>query len=214
MSMPGETAGAERAGSKVTISRLFDEYDDAQKAILRLQDAGVDEDDITIVANNSEKWFAPDYAGSAGKGAAIGAGFGGVGGLLAGLGLLAIPGIGPVVAAGWLAAAAAGAAAVGAAGGVIGMLAEAGVATNDAEIFAESIRRGGSMVSAKVDEKDRERLEAILHPASVDIGQRRAALTSSGWTRFDPSAPDFTPEEISRERALRAKGTAEAAKVS
>jgi hypothetical protein len=199
---------------KVTISRLFDEYDNAQKAILRLQDAGVDEDDITIVANNSEKWFSPDYAGSAGKGAAIGAGFGGVGGLLAGLGLLAVPGLGPVVAAGWLAAAAAGAAAGGAAGGVIGMLAEAGVATNDAEIYAESIRRGGSLVSVKVDEKDRERLEAILHPASVDIGQRRAALTSSGWTRFDPSAPDFTPEQVSRERALRRAGNAEAAKVS
>jgi hypothetical protein len=199
---------------KVTISRLFDEYDDAQKAILRLQDAGVDEDDISVVANNSEKWFSPDYAGSAGKGAAIGAGFGGVGGLLAGLGLLAIPGLGPVVAAGWLAAAAAGAAAVGAAGGVIGILAEAGVATNDAEIYAESIRRGGSLVSAKVDEKDRERLEALLHPASVDIGRRRAALASSGWARFDPSAPDFTPEQVSRERALRRAGNAEAAKVS
>jgi hypothetical protein len=199
---------------KVTISRLFDDYDHAQKAILRLQEAGVDEDDITIVANNSEKWFAPDYAGSAGKGAAIGAGFGGVGGLLAGLGLLAIPGLGPVVAAGWLAAAAAGAAAVGAAGGVIGILAEAGVATNDAEVYAESIRRGGSLVSAKVEENDRERLEAILHPTSVDIGQRRAALTSSGWTGFDPSAPDFTPEQVSRERTLRKAGNAEAAKVS
>jgi hypothetical protein len=199
---------------KVTISRLFDEYDDAQKAVLRLQDAGVEEDDITIVANNSEKWFSPDYAGSAGKGAAIGAGFGGVGGLLAGLGLLAVPGLGPVVAAGWLAAVAAGAAAVGAAGGVIGVLAEAGVATNDAEIYAESIRRGGSMVSAKVEENDRERLEAILHPSSVDIGQRRAALTSSGWTGFDPSAPDFTPEQVSRERALRTERSSEAAKVS
>jgi hypothetical protein len=199
---------------KLTISRLFDDYDHAQKAILRLQKAGVDEDDITIVANNSEKWFSPDYAGSAGKGAAIGAGFGGVGGLLAGLGLLAIPGLGPVVAAGWLAAAAAGAAAVGAAGGVIGILAEAGVATNDAEIYAESVRRGGSLVSAKVEENDRERLEAILHPSSVDIGQRRAALTSSGWTGFDPSAPDFTPEQVSRERALRTERSAGVAKVS
>ncbi len=50
------------------------------------------EDDISIIANNADKWYAPDYAAGAGKGAAIGAGFGGVGGLLAGLGLLAIPG--------------------------------------------------------------------------------------------------------------------------
>ena len=61
-----------------------------------------------------------------------------------------MPGLGPVVAAGWLAAAAAGAASVGAAGGIIGLLAEAGVATNEAEVYAESIRRGGSFVSARV----------------------------------------------------------------
>jgi hypothetical protein len=163
----------------------------------------LDEADISLVANNSEKWYSPDYAAGAGKGAAIGAGFGGFGGLLAGLGLLAIPGLGPVVAAGWLAAAAAGAIAVGAAGSVIGLLAEAGVATNDAEIYAESIRRGGSLVSVRVAESDKERFETILHPSSVDIAQRRAALTASGWTTFDPKAPDFTREEVARERELR-----------
>jgi hypothetical protein len=192
--------------SKVTISRLFDDYADAQKAVLHLQEAGVDQDDISLIANNADKWYSPDYAAGAGKGAAIGAGFGGFGGLLAGLGLLAIPGLGPVVAAGWLAAAAAGAVAVGAAGGVIGMMAEAGVAVNEAEVYAESIRRGGSLVSARVEASDKERLEAILHPSSVDIEQRRAALTSSGWSNFDPAAPDFTAEEIRRERGLRSTG--------
>ena len=189
--------------STVTISRLFDDFADAQKAVFNLREAGVAEDNISLIANNADKWYAPDYAAGAGKGAAIGAGFGGFGGLLAGLGLLAIPGLGPVVAVGWLAAAAAGAAAVGAAGGVIGMIAEAGVAVNDAEIFAESIRRGGSLVSARVGAADRDRLEAILHPASVDIDKRRESLTATGWTRFDPAAPDFTAEEVARERGLR-----------
>lgn len=186
--------------AKVTISRLFDDYADAQNAVAHLQDAGVAPDDISVIANNADKWFSPDYAAGAGKGAIIGAGFGGFGGLLAGLGLLAIPGLGPVVAAGWLAAAAAGAVAVGAAGGVIGMMAEAGVAVNDAEIYAESIRRGGSLVSARVAEADRARLEAVLDPSSVDVAQRRDRLTSSGWTGFDPAAPDFTSEDIRRER--------------
>jgi hypothetical protein len=189
----------------VTISRLFDDYGNAQKAVVSLHEAGLAEDDISIIANNADKWYAPDYAAGAGKGAAIGAGFGGFGGLLAGLGLLAIPGLGPVVAAGWLAAAAAGAMAAGAAGGVIGMLAEAGVATNDAEVYAESIRRGGTLVSARVDEGDKERLEALLDPSSVDIGKRRAALQSSGWSKFDPAAPDLTADEIKHERGLRAK---------
>jgi hypothetical protein len=189
---------------KITISRLFDHCGDAQKAVQQLREAGVPEHNISLIANNADKWYAPDYASGAGKGAAIGAGFGGFGGLLAGLGLLAIPGIGPVVAFGWLAATAAGAVALGAAGGVIGMMAEAGVAVNEAEVYAESIRRGGSLVSARVPAADRERMEAVLHPSSVDIGQRRQSLAASGWTQFDPGAPDFTAEEIERERGRRA----------
>jgi hypothetical protein len=191
---------------KVTISRLFDHCADAQKAVQQLREAGVPEDDISLIANNADKWYAPDYAAGAGKGAAIGASFGGFGGLLAGLGLLAIPGIGPVVAFGWLAAAAAGAVALGAAGGVIGMMAEAGVAVNEAEVYAESIRRGGSLVSARVLAADRDPLEAILHPSSVDIGKRRETLTASGWTQFDPAAPDYTADEIARERGGRSAG--------
>ena len=73
-------------------------------------------------------------------------------------------------------------------------------------MFAESIRRGGSLVSARVEAANKERLEAILQPSSVDIGKRRETLASSGWTKFDPSAPDFTAEEIQRERGLRNAG--------
>lgn len=176
--------------SKVTISRLFNDCADAQSAVRRLREAGLAENDISLIANNADKWYTPDLAAGAGKGAAIGAGFGGFGGLLAGLGLLAIPGLGPVVAAGWLAAAATGAAVAGAAGGVIGMLAEAGVAVNEAEVYAESIRRGGSLVSAKVAAADKARFDALLQPSSVDIGARRDELAASGWRGFDPAAPD------------------------
>ena len=175
----------------VVISRLFKDYRSAQDAVRELEKAGIPDDDISIVANNADKWFSPDLATAGGKGAAVGAGFGGVGGLLAGLGLLAIPGLGPVVAAGWLAAALTGAAAVGAAGGVVGMLAEAGVATNEAEVYAESLRRGGSLVSARVPAAEKARFEAILNPSAVDVGKRRDELTAGGWTRFDPDAPDY-----------------------
>src|ERR1044071_2674382 len=103
-----------------TISRLYDNYDDAQRAVTGLEAAGVPHSDISIVANNSDNWYSADRrvdrdadgvddrAEGAGKGAGIGAGIGGAAGLLAGLGLLAIPGLGPVVAAGWLAATAVG----------------------------------------------------------------------------------------------------------
>ena len=190
----------------VTISRLFKDYAAAQAAVKALEDAGIPDDDISIIANNADKWFNPDLATAAGKGAAVGAGFGGFGGLLAGLGLLAIPGLGPVVAAGWIAAAAAGACAVGAAGGVIGMLAEAGVATNDAEVYAESIRRGGSLVSARVPDDRKAHFEAVLDPVAENINDRRAALASTGWQHFDPAAPDFSADEIKRDRAAHGVG--------
>jgi hypothetical protein len=122
----------------VTISRLYDSYTDAQRAVNSLEAAGVPHSDISIVANNSDNWYSADKkidrdadgmddrAEGAGKGAGIGAGVGGAAGLLAGLGLLAIPGLGPVVAAGWLVSTAAGAAAGAATGGVVGALTQAG----------------------------------------------------------------------------------------
>ena len=83
----------------VTISRLYDNHDDAQRAVRRLEAAGVPHSDISIVANNSDSWFntdkkkvdrdhdgADDRAEGAGKGAGIGAGVGATAGLLAGLG--------------------------------------------------------------------------------------------------------------------------------
>jgi hypothetical protein len=69
--------------------------------------------------------------------------------------MLAIPGVGPVVAAGWLAATAGGAATCavtgGAAGGIIGSLTSAGVTENDAHIYADGVRRGSTSVSARVE---------------------------------------------------------------
>src|SRR6188474_1765526 len=147
----------------VTVSRLYDSYADARSAVARLEAAGVPHSDISIVANNSEDWFnkeggkvdrdrdgTDDRVEGAGTGAGIGAGLGGAAGLLAGLGLLAIPGLGPVVAAGWLAATAVGAAAGAATGGIVGALTQAGVSEEDAHSYAEGIRRGGTLVSARV----------------------------------------------------------------
>ncbi|MEW6148945.1 MAG: hypothetical protein AB1745_13260, partial [Pseudomonadota bacterium] len=132
-----------------TISRLYDNYSDAERAVARLESAGVPHSDISLVANNSDNWYGSssgkvdrdrdgtdDRVEGAGTGAGIGAGLGGTAGLLAGLGLLAIPGLGPVVAAGWLAATAAGAAAGAATGGIIGALTEAGVSKEDASRYA------------------------------------------------------------------------------
>src|ERR1051326_8832307 len=200
------------------ISRLYDNYSDAARAESELERAGVPHDDISLVANNAEGWYreggdgsrrvdrdrdgVDDRAEGAATGAGIGAILGGTAGLLAGLGLLAIPGIGPVVAAGWLASTAALAVAGGATGGLIGALTQSGVSEEDANVYAEGVRRGGTLVTARVPDAERARVEAILDRASVNLRERAAFSQQSGWSRFDHAAPAYPEEQIRNEREL------------
>ena len=217
------------------VSRLYDNYSDATRAVSELERAGIPHSDISIVANNAEGWYSEDggavnrgaradrdgridrdrdgridrdrdgvddRAEGAAAGAGIGAALGGTAGLLAGLGLLAIPGLGPVVAAGWLASTAALAVAGGATGGLIGALTQSGVSEEDANVYAEGVRRGGTLVTARVPDAEHTRCEAILDRASVNLRDRAALYQKSGWSRFDPAAPAYTEEQIRNEREL------------
>jgi hypothetical protein len=193
-----------------TVTALYDTYDGAVAAVNALEEAGVPASEVSIVSNNADNRYAEHqstHAGEdAGKGAGIGAVVGGVGGLLTGLGLLAIPGVGPVVAAGWLVATAVGAAggAVvgGAAGGLVGSLTGAGVPQRDAQVYAEGVRRGGTLVAARVaDDRAPAVREILRRYQAIDPAVRGAAYRESGWTAFDENAPAYTPEEIAAERA-------------
>jgi len=205
----------------IVISRLYDDYTAAQQVVRDLEAAGLQSNDISIVASNADNWYQPsaskrkmigrkdsahdgvdDRAEGAETGAGIGAAIGAAGGLLAGLGLLAIPGIGPVVAAGWLATTAAGAVAGGAAGGAIGALTRAGISKEDAPVYAEGLRRGGTLVTARVPDGDRSRYESILDRSSVNIAHRSAAYHESGWTGFDETAKPYGADDVRREREL------------
>ena len=201
----------------VTISRLYDNYADAQRAVNSLEAAGLPHSDLSIVANNSDSWYnnsktgtkvdrdrdgVDDRAEGAGKGAGVGAGLGGAAGLLAGLGLLAIPGLGPVVAAGWLASTALGAAAGAATGGVVGALTQAGISNDEAPLYAEGVRRGGTLVSARVPDADKGRLEAILNQSAVNLRDRSAAWQKAGWKSYDPAAQPYSADQVRKERQL------------
>jgi hypothetical protein len=220
----------------VTLSRLYDDYASASRAVGDLEVAGIPHSDISIVANNADNWYSAGKTGSgtvvgsaprttskvdrdrdgvddraegAAAGGGIGAAVGGAAGLLTGLGLLAIPGVGPVVAAGWLVAMLAGATAGGVAGGLIGALTQAGVSKEDADVYAEGVRRGGTLVTARVPDGDRMRCEAILNRASINIRDREAAYRKSGWSRFDTNASPYTADQANRERELyRKRGAA------
>lgn len=190
-----------------TVTGLFDDYSDASAAVSALEARGVPSKDISIVSNNADERHGNESnaAEGAGAGAGIGAAVGGVGGLLTGLGIMAIPGVGPVVAAGWLAATAAGAVAGavagGAAGGLIGALTDSGVPEDHAHVYAEGVRRGGTLVTAKVDESQYSEAEAILRKSNwVDPAQRRAAYAEEGWARFDDTKEPYGPAEIEKER--------------
>jgi hypothetical protein len=211
-----ETRGKQRiANMTVTISRLYDNYADAQRAVTSLEAAGVPYSDLNIVANNSDDWYGsdkkvdPDRDGTddraaegAATGAGIGAGLGGAAGLLAGLGVFAIPGLGPVVAAGWLASTTLGVMAGAATGTIVGALTEAGVSEEEAPLYAEGVRRGGTLVSARVPEEERARFESILDQSAVNIRERSAAWQRSGWKTFDASAQPYTADDVRKERQL------------
>ena len=200
-----------------TVTRLFDDYADARGAVRALEAAGFAHDDVSIVANK-EAYGRNDRDnddvhddsvnddGDVTRGATTGAVLGGVGGLLAGLGLLAIPGLGPIVAAGWLASTAAGAAIGGvggaATGGIVGALKNAGHDDDEAQVYSEGVRRGGTLVSARVSEERRAEAESILlNFNSVDAATRGAAYRETGWTSFDPNADPYTRDQIDADRA-------------
>ncbi|MGD9478438.1 general stress protein [Shinella sp. G-2] len=192
---------------KKTATGLYDDYADARAAVSALEARGIPSDDISIVSNNADDRHSNDTnaAEGAGTGAGIGAAVGGVGGLLTGLGIMAIPGVGPVVAAGWLAATAAGAAAGavagGAAGGLIGAMTQSGVSEEHAHVYAEGVRRGGTLVTARVEESLYPEAEAILRQSNwVDPTERRAAYAEQGWTRFDDTLDPYGPAEVEQER--------------
>ncbi len=187
-----------------TVTALFDTYDHASSAVRALKDAGFSSADVSIVANKLAG-DVPEDDMDAGEGAAAGAGVGAVAGggagLLAGLGTIAIPGIGPVIAGGWLLATAvgaiAGAAVGGVAGGLLGALANAGVPEDEAHVYAEGIRRGGTLVSVRADDSRADTAAAILqNSAGVDIDRRRTDYLAEGWQGFDEEAPAYSPEQI------------------
>ena len=189
-----------------TVSRVYDTYAQARNAVTAVEAAGVPTSEVSLVANKyvSDKYADVDEVSAPAKGAGIGGAIGGGAGLLAGLGLLAIPGLGPVVAAGWLAATAVGAAAGAATGGLVGALVDAGVSKDDAHVYSESVRRGGTLVSARVPDEDASGIQAILDRFKpIDLALRAAEYRKEGWKSFDPKAPAYRPSEAEIERMRR-----------
>ena len=180
-----------------TLSALYDRYDDAAAAVTKLEAAGIPHTDISLVGNKTDTAAtgtgdtADHAATGAGTGATLGTLLGGGAGLLAGLGLMAIPGVGPVVAAGWLVATLTGAGIGAAAGGLAGSLTGAGVSETDAHAYAEGVRRGGSLLTVKADEAHSAAAARILEEnGALDLDERAQGWEREGWARAGEARAD------------------------
>jgi len=144
-----------------------------------------------------------DDASGAATGAVTGGVVGGAAGLAASLMGLAIPGIGPIIAAGPIVATLTGAGVGAVAGGLIGGLTDMGVSKTDAEYYAESVRRGGALVTVRADDSRAERAAEVMREhGAIDIERRAEKWRERGWTGFDEKAAPYTATDLDRDRDL------------
>lgn len=174
----------ESTGGTETVVGLFDSQADAERAIKRLKDEGFSENQIGVAMRDrgAQKDLIEGTGTQAAEGAATGALSGGVLGgaigLLAGVGALAIPGIGPIIAGGALASTLAGAGIGAAAGGLLGALVGMGVPEEDAKHFDQGFQAGGTLVTVNAGSRAEEARSCLLE-SGADLGSVGRTLTGS-----------------------------------
>jgi hypothetical protein len=146
--------------SNTAVFGIYSTRENVETAVRQLQAEGFRPTDISVLVpeNLGTKDLAHTKATKAPEGAAAGAGsgavIGGALGWLAGIGALAIPGIGPLLAAGPIVAALAGAGAFGAVAGVTGALIGLGIPEYEAKRYEGRLQKGGILLSVHADNHD------------------------------------------------------------
>ena len=152
-----------------TVIGVFDRAESAEAAVAELQRAGHSPDDVSIVRQG--EGGAPEYSADetkAGTGIAAGASAGALIGGAIGLAALAIPGVGPLLAAGPIAAALTGVVAGGALGALAGSFAGLGVPTEEAKEYESAVRAGGLVIAVKApDDGAAQRVIQLLERAGA-----------------------------------------------
>jgi uncharacterized protein (TIGR02271 family) len=181
----------ETVGGSGTVVGLFRDVSQAERAVRDLKDAGFSDAQIGVVMQDREQQrrVAEDTGTKAGEGATAGAVSGGVVGgalgLLAGIGALAIPGIGPIIAGGVLASTLAGAGIGAAAGGLIGALVGMGIPEEEARYYESGVRAGGILVTVEAG-PDAGEARRILVTAGADLGPAaRRTMEAGGAERVE-----------------------------
>lgn len=198
-----------------TVVGLFDRFDDAQEAVMDLVENGLSRENISLIANDTDASLANEHlkgaeenpAAETGSMASMGAMMGGLAGVLLGLGALAIPGIGPVLAAGPVIAALGGAGVGAVTGGILGALMYSGISESDANAYAEGVRRGGSLVTVNTTDDFADLAAVILEKHNpVNIKQRVNEWTE--WKSFEEQAEPYQNDAYKPTEGQRLQGAA------
>jgi Protein of unknown function (DUF3341) len=169
-----------------------------ESAITYLREAGFASTDVSVLLpeNLGSKELATEKSSKAPEGttagATSGAVIGGALGWLAGVGALAIPGIGPFIAAGPIVAALAGVGAVGAVGGFIGALIGLGIPEYEAKRYEGRLQKGGVLVSVHCD-------------TSAEIDRAKDVLKRTGAEDISTSSESSVGSESADYAAKRAR---------
>ena len=148
------------ADKKTAVFGIYKSGAQAERAVDQIVAAGFSNNDISVLLpdNQSSKEFAHEKNTKAPEGAAAGVTTGGVVGgtlgLLVGIGALAIPGLGPFIAAGPIMASLAGLGVGGAVGGLIGALVGMGIPEYEAKRYEGRVKEGGVLLSVHCDTAD------------------------------------------------------------
>ncbi|MBV9322955.1 MAG: YsnF/AvaK domain-containing protein [Chloroflexi bacterium] len=168
-----------------TVVGVFQERDDARRAIEALKDAGFAPDSISILSPDKQatQTMAEETGTHAGSGAATGAVTGGIlgglGGWLIGIGALAIPGVGPFIAAGAFATALTGAAIGAGVGAIAGALIGMGVPKEEAEYYEGEVKSGRTLVTVKADTRYDEAQRILRQNGAYDVENRTAGSAAT-----------------------------------
>jgi hypothetical protein len=161
--------------SKSSVFCIADSASQAEQIVEDLQSAGFDSSEISVLMPDTggkhdfghvKATKAPEGATT---GAAAGGATGGVLGLLAGIGALAIPGVGPFIAAGPIMAALSGAALGATTGGLVGGLVGLGIPEIEAKRYEEKLRNGNFLIAVDARDSDRvDRAKEIFKNAGAE----------------------------------------------
>lgn len=189
------------------VTRLFDTREQAEAALAELEAAGLEHGQLGMVTPEKVLLKHAHHSEAAEglvEGVKVGGLTGAGAGLVASLGFLVVPGLGPVFAAGWLAFTAVGAVMGVAAGaatcGILGLMADAGHSDEEAQVYAEGVRRGGVLLSAKPHNAAQARLAEgiMIRHGGVDAATRAIVYKEEGWTggAIDPTIASPEPRSF------------------